>query len=231
MSAFCWKTTVTIRYPNGRDSQGQIMSSAPVRKTMPVPDGAILWSPLGHALPQAFDEDFSGSALKLAAMIWRREYLEGRASPDVKPIYREWQRAGEDSLERCIKVHSASRFSREYLAPGVPVRWREQREANVRRLVDHASSGIKPLFNSWPSGSTPIAAVFRFESQAARDLARKRLEAANIYCPIHWPAPPFCDDTVRELAATILTVPADQRYGKNDMDRIASVLFTDHRRE
>jgi len=197
-----------------------------LRKTMPVPDGAILWSPRGHALPQTEDEDFSGSALKLAAMIWKRECLEGRASPEVKPIYREWEHAGEEAFELSRKIYSASRFSREYLAHGVPVQWRKQREANVRRLLGLVCSDVRSLFNSWPSGSTPMAAVFRFESQAVRDLIRKRLEAANIYCPIHWPARPHCVESIRELAATMLTVPADQRYKEEDMDRIASVLLS-----
>jgi hypothetical protein len=200
-----------------------------LRKTMPVPDGAILWSPQGHPLPQTTEEEFAGSALKLAAMIWKREYLEGRASPAVKSIYRQWQRAGEDALERSTKVFSATRFSRQYLAAGVPVRWRHRRELNVRRLLRQyqTSSRIHPVFVSWPPGSTPSGAVFRFDSPTSRDRTRKRLEAARIYCPIHWPAPSHCDQTVRELAATILTVPTDHRYGNVDMDRILRVLFAD----
>jgi hypothetical protein len=197
-----------------------------LRKTIAVPDGAILWSPQGNSLPQAIDEDFSGSALKLAAMIWKREYLEGRASPEVKPIYRQWQQAGEDALERSTKPYPTTRFSRQYLASGMPVQWRKRREANVRQLLRQGpSSDVQPLFNSWPSGSAPLAAVFRFASRMARDRIRERLEAASIYCPIHWPAPLHCEDSARELASTILTVPSDQRYGKDDMDRIASVLF------
>ena len=72
--------------------------------------------------------------------------------------------------------------------------------------------------------SVPLAAVFCFASQGARDLVRKRLEECKVYCPVHWPAPAHCDITVRELAATILTIPADHRYGNADMDRIAHIL-------
>jgi hypothetical protein len=198
-----------------------------IRKTMPVPDGAILWSPAGHPLPAVIDEDFSGSALKLAAMIWKREYLEGRASLATKPIYRQWQRTGEDSFDRSIKISCASPYSKQYLSPGVPVRWRRQRSANVQRLLRHwqASSEAQPLFTSWPTDSVPMTAVFRFASQIMRDLVRKRLEEANIYCPVHWPAPAHCDSSVRELAATILSIPTDHRYGLADMDRVASILY------
>jgi hypothetical protein len=200
-----------------------------LRKTAPVPDGAILWSPQGHPLPHAPDEeeDFSGSALKLAAMIWKREYLEGRASSAVKPLYRQWFREGEDVFDRTTEVSSASRFSKQYLIAGMPVQWRHQRESNTRHLLNQRNdtSKIHPLCVSWASGNAPLAAIFSFDSQTTRDLTRKRLEAANIYCPIHWPAPSDSDYAVRELAATILTVLTDHRYGRADMDRIASVLF------
>jgi len=197
-----------------------------LRKTMPIPDGAILWSPLGHPLPIIVDVDFSGSALKLAAMIWKREYLEGRATSAAKAVYRQWQRAGEDAFDRSMKISSASPYSQQYLTCGMPVKWRRQRVANVRRLLQQVqvSFGAQPLFASWPSDSVPLAAVFCFASQMARDLVRKRLEECNVYCPVHWPAPPHCDVAVRELAATILTIPTDHRYRKVDMDRIARIL-------
>jgi hypothetical protein len=51
---------------------------ASMRKTFPVPDGALLWSPRQHQLPpEPKSRNWSGSALKLAAMIWKSEYLAG----------------------------------------------------------------------------------------------------------------------------------------------------------
>jgi hypothetical protein len=198
-----------------------------LRKTIPVPDGAILWSPRGHPLPKVVDEDLSGSALKLAAMVWKREYLEGRAVDAAKPLYRQWQRAGEDAFDRSTKLSSVSPYSRQYLTCGMPLGWRRQRAANVRRLLRQREPSFEaqPLFTSWPTDSVPMAAVFRFTSKLARDSARKRLEESDIYCPVHWPAPAHCDPAVRDMADTILTIPTDHRYGKADMDRIASVLY------
>ncbi|MFY9938418.1 MAG: hypothetical protein WAK33_16185 [Silvibacterium sp.] len=198
-----------------------------VRKTMPVPDGAILWSPLGHSLPDIMDADFSGSALKLAAMIWKREYLEGNVALAAKSFYRQWQRAGEDAFDRSSKISPASPYSQQYLACGVPLKWRRQRAANVRRLLRQvqAWSAAQPLFGSWPADSVPMAAVFCFASQSSRDSVRKHLEDSNVYCPVHWPAPAHCGDAVRELAAKILTIPTDHRYRHADMDRIAGILL------
>lgn len=198
-----------------------------LRKTMPVPDGAILWSPRRLQLPKAVDTDISGSALKLAAMIWKREYLRGATASAVKSVYRHWQQAGEIAFDQSMRISCTSPYSREYLAFGVPVRWRRRRVANVRRLLHQLRtwSGAQPIFCSWPSGGAPLAAVFCFSSTEERDSVRKALEGANIYCPVHWPAPANCDSRVRELAAKILSVPADQRYRGTDMDEVARVVL------
>lgn len=199
-----------------------------LRKTMPVPDGAILWSPRGLPLPQVEEpSDYSGSALKLAAMIWKREYLEKRAPLLIKDQYREWQRAGEVAFDRHLQVSGATPYSRQYLAAGVPVKWRCQRAANVRRLVAQLKSwpGAQPLFQAWPRDSVPLGAVYCFSSREERDQVRKHLENSNIYCPVHWPVAADSSHAVRELADTILTIPADQRYRRSDMDRIVRALM------
>ena len=198
-----------------------------LRKTMPVPDGAILWSPRRLQLPEATDTDTSGSSLKLAAMIWKREYLRGATASAVKPLYRHWQQDGEIFFGQSVRISRASPYSQEYLSFGVPVRWRRQRAANVRHLLRQLRtwSGAQPLFCSWPPGGAPLAAVFCFSSPKERDSVRRALEGANIFCPIHWPAPTHCDFAVRELAAKILSIPADQRYRSTDMDEVARILL------
>jgi hypothetical protein len=197
-----------------------------LRKTMPVPDGAILWSPRGLPLPLTPAGDGSGSALKLAAMIWKYEYLEGRATAAAKSVYRKWQLFGEDAFQQSTVVSSVTPYSREYLAPGVPLKWRRQRAANVRRLIRQLRtwSAAKPLFHSWPSDSVPLGTVICLSSPEERDLVRKRLEDSNIYCPVHWPASTDTNPVVRKLAATILTIPADQRYRDRDIDKVVCIL-------
>lgn len=199
-----------------------------LRKIMPVPDSAILWSPLGHRVPSVSYTELSGSALKLAAMIWKREYLEGKADPTVKSFYRQWQHEGEIAFDRSTKVSLASPYSQQYLAQGMPLEWRRRRERNVRRLLQEtqASFAARPLFTSWPADSVPLAAVFCFATQNVRDSIRKRLEESSIYCPVHWPASTHCDAKSRELAATILTIPTDYRYKDEDMDRIGRILHS-----
>jgi hypothetical protein len=198
---------------------------ASLRKTLPVPDGAILWSPRSLPLPASGSSQSSASALKLGAMIWKREYLKGGSTLDAKSIYRAWQQEGETDFDKC-KLSFATALSQQYVSCGVPVEWRRRRAANARRLLsklqDHTE--CHPVFSDWPQEAAPLGTVFEFESQARRDATRHKLQQHGVYCPIHWPGAAGCDPAAQDLAGRLLTIPSDQRYGSRHMDKIASLL-------
>ncbi len=201
---------------------------ASLRKTLPVADGAVLWSPAHLPLRGPSDgHDWTGSAMKLAAMIWKTDYLEGKGTPDSKAAFRELQKGGEEQLERSA-ASAVSPWSEKYLALGVPTGWRTRRRENTRALIENLSawSAAKPLFTTWPADGVPFAAVFVFPSQSVRDEYRAYLASKNVYCPIHWEAPGGAREEVRDLAACVLTIPTDQRYSAADMQRVADILKT-----
>lgn len=55
-----------------------------------------------------------------------------------------------------------------------------------------------------------------------RDIIREKLTEHDIYCPVHWPRPEMnCKSNLYDLE---LSLVCDQRYDKNDMQRIADIL-------
>ncbi len=198
---------------------------ASLRKTLPIPDGSILWSPRGLPLPAAGNSDSAAVALKLAAMLWKREYLLGGATPEAKATYRAWQQEGERAFDES-PVSCASNLSRKYLGYGVPAKWRKRRVSNTKFLLSklHANSQFRPVFSDWPRGAAPLGAVLEFDSPEQRNAARQRLQEHGIYCPIHWPATKASDPAARDLAGRLLTIPTDQRYTRRDMEKIAVFL-------
>jgi hypothetical protein len=55
-----------------------------------------------------------------------------------------------------------------------------------------------------------------------RDVIRKKLIDNEIYCPVHWPHPDAnCESNLYEME---LSLVCDQRYGREDMQRIVDVL-------
>jgi hypothetical protein len=196
-----------------------------LRKTLPVPDGAILWSPRGLVLPDQPAGGADGSELKLAAMLLKGEYLAG-GDGELKERFRRLQLDGEERLAQS-SVAGASPATRESLVRGVPLPWRARRSENTARLLAalHGWEGAEPLFAEWPADAAPLAAVFVFESDGERGRVREALREAGVYCPVHWAdAAESESDRVRELAERILTIPTDWRYTAADMARIASLV-------
>lgn len=124
---------------------------ASLRKTLPVPDGAILWSPRGLTLPDGGTSESAGSVLKLAAMLWKRDYIDGRSGAAAKDAYLAWQQEGEQTFERA-EISFATWLSQEYLSSGFPVHWRKQRVENTRRLLSLfcRHTEMRPLSRTGP---------------------------------------------------------------------------------
>jgi hypothetical protein len=206
-----WATTSAADY---------VFSS--LRKTLPVPDGAILWSPRDRPLPDQPAGGADGSELKLAAMLLKGEYL-GNGDDGLKDRFRRLQLDGEERLAGAA-VAGASPATRESLVRGVPLPWRARRSENTGRLLSalHGWEAAEPLFTEWPADAAPLGAVMVFESTDDRDAVRAALREAHVYCPVHWAdAASSSSERVRELAGRILTIPTDWRYSAADMARVA----------
>jgi hypothetical protein len=195
-----------------------------LRKTLPVPDGAIIWSPRELPLPDQPAGGAEGSELKLAAMLLKGEYLGG-GDDALKERFRQLQLDGEERLA-ASGIAGASPATREALVRGVPLPWRAKRAENAARLLAglHGWEPAEPLFTEWPADAAPLGAVFTFASGADRDRLRETLREAGVYCPVHWADAARSErERVRDLAARILTIPTDWRYSAGDMARIAAI--------
>jgi len=81
---------------------------ASLRKTLPIPDGAILWSPKGFTLPpkQAYHpQDRVGSFHKLCGMVLKTMYLNGITCE--KPYYYDLLKIGEKTICRRLPSQSS----------------------------------------------------------------------------------------------------------------------------
>ena len=198
-----------------------------LRKTLPVPDGAMLWSPQNRPLPPPPKEGhWLGSTLKAGAMMFKRRYLEGSVSAETKLRYREWQLEGERQLSQA-PMSTMSPISEAVLARGVPKVWRDRRIENAHTLLDGLEGwdAAKPAFSSCPAGHAPFDLPYVFPSESVRDFYQQALQQQNIFCPVEWPAD-TSDRNATELSSCILSIPIDHRYSKIDMEKIATAALS-----
>ena len=195
-----------------------------LRKTFPVTDGAILWSPQGLTLPEEpKGPPSTGSALKLAAMIVKNDYLDN-GDESLKGIYRQMQIEGENAIEADIDCAIAP-WSRILVEGGCPEAWRKQRESNVMALFELIEDcNFGPLFSQWPRGGCPYNAILVYPTYKEREEARLKCLERDVYVSIHWDISKEVSAESHDLSRRILTVPVDQRYGPEDVRRIAEIL-------
>jgi hypothetical protein len=195
-----------------------------LRKTLPVPDGGILWSPRELDLPPQPRGSAEGSELKLAAMLLKARYLDG-GGPHFKERFRRLQVEGEEQLARAA-VAAASPAAREAVIGGAPLPWRARRSDNAVHLLGLITELelAEPLFDEWPAGAAPLGVVLVLRSETIRDSVRETLREAGVYCPIHWRIERPASERVRDLSTRVLTIPTDWRYTEADMERVAAIL-------
>lgn len=210
---------------------------ASLRKTLPIPDGGVLWSPAGKPLPPCVPptrEHRLASADRLAGMILKSSYLAGE---DVdKARFRELLTRGEALLGRG-PVSGGSELGDE-IARAFPAQsWRECRAVNWRILAT-ALEELPVLSILRPEeGCCPYAVTLLAESIQERDRIRRGLIDHDVYSAVLWreaegsvgPGDHLQSserDTGRSLSERILSLHCDGRYTPEDLEHVAAAIRT-----
>ncbi|MBW1917917.1 MAG: hypothetical protein JRI57_07840 [Deltaproteobacteria bacterium] len=205
-----------------------------LRKTLPVPDGGLLWSPAGHPLPPALPvtpEHQVVALEKLAAMALKTLYLEDY--PIEKDNFRGLAVSGEDSLRTgCAigKVSGMTSWSANVF-PTFPIEiWRERRRRN-HGIVSAGLADlpwVKVLQPVTDADTCPYAAILVVDSPERRSHLSQKLIAARIYPTILWP---FEESATKEIpqvdidfSQRMLTIHCDLRYTEADMEYVIALI-------
>jgi hypothetical protein len=191
------------------------------RKFVGIPDGGVV-------LCRRAGDASSLAALRLSpppALWWRSalEMCRGRPAFDRGQAGDEWLALCEQAEDAPKGALAMSELSARLLATAfdwgaIAQRRRVNYAALARALPDLA------LLPALPAGSVPFGFPIRLRD---RDAVRARLRQSGVLTPIHWELPPavpgeFVDS--HRLSAETLTLPCDQRYGLEDMDRLARLV-------
>jgi hypothetical protein len=202
---------------------------ASLRKSIPIPDGGILWSPMGHALPTSVKPTkrrMDASNSKLAAMVLKSLYLSG--VNDCKPLSREFFVQGEAQI--AAGAISGMPYSTQTILQGFNAEeWRTRRKRNFSVLVA-ALAEVPNLRILLPSSkeAVPFCVVLQLPIGSWRDQLRENLINAGVYPGIFW----SLDDsrvvgirpTDLAFSRRMLTVHCDGRYSEAHMLVVADVI-------
>jgi hypothetical protein len=201
---------------------------ASLRKTLPLPDGGICWSPRGLPLPRPPDpavEHEHAVMQRLAAMALKRAYLLG--STVLKETYRELESGAEQAFLEGIAA-PISEISRLMLQHFPVAAARAARGTNFAIFRQALAEDPRLTVLGPAHQEAPAVAVVRVSEVKLRDELRARLAEEGIYTAILWPVPEngasWHTEEDAEFAASTLAVHVDSRYRPEDMERVAEQM-------
>jgi hypothetical protein len=196
---------------------------ASLRKTLPLPDGGVLWSPRGRALPpeRAATRTHLRAALdRLAGMVLKRRYLDGE---DVaKAAFRAAATRGQRRIG-AGEISGITPLSRAVL-PTLPGQaWRRTRGKRLAAFRDALGqvTGARLL-------DAPFAATLLFDTPEGRERVRRALLQARIYPAVLWSLEERAVTGLParhvDLSRRVLSLHCDFRYTDDDMRRVAATV-------
>lgn len=237
-----WDAVAAGAAPTDAAGRAADLVVASLRKTLPVPDGALLWTPTGGALPPEPGPDpahDAGAERLDASLTAKAAWLAGADGPGVVPKDgpRGWLRslqAGEAALLGLdARPRAASRVTRERVpALDVAARW-ARREANTAAfatafaaaLTDASADARGDLAGAVSLLPAPALVVLVLQDRALREALRTALVAERVYAAVLWPTDgEDVTDEDRDLADRILVLHADARYDTAAMTRVARLV-------
>ena len=197
---------------------------ASLRKSLPVPEGGMLWSPMGLKLPQA--PAVSEENEKIAAIRWETMRLKSRylAGENVeKAAFRAGFVDTEEYFDRA-EVCALDKESQRYLKTFDVREWYNRKLENWELLCDIKGEGVKVL-RPESMGCYPFSLVLVFTSGYDRDRVRKALIERQIYPAILWNIP-HCpaNGEVFKMSNGMLSIHCDARYTKEEILQMKSII-------
>lgn len=195
-----------------------------LRKLLAQPDGALL------AARQSFPVDISPADEAFVSARLAGKLLRGAGGPDATylSLFAESEARLADDRPRAMSWLSHRLLSHCDLNM-VAVRRRANYTALRQGLGDlPASVRIRPLLPFLQVAEVPLGCPV-VVGGGQRDSLRRYLAERGVFCPVHWDLAHVGGSgfaAEQSLAASLLTLPIDQRYGEADMARIIEFLST-----
>lgn len=196
---------------------------ASLRKSLPIPEGGILWSPKGLTLPDppaSFEINEEVASIRWDAMEMKARYLAGE---DIeKSVFRSGYVDTEAFFDTC-EVCSLDKRSKEYLLYFDVASWYQRKLRNWILLRDIFHPDMKVLEPDHIQ-CCPFSLVIVFNSRDKRDQVRKVLIENRVYPAILWNIPSSAGGDAYTFSNNMLSVHCDARYSADDIQHLKLII-------
>ena len=198
---------------------------ASLRKTIPIPEGGISWSPKSYKIntyPSSINNDLI-SFMKLSAMLLKKSYLENNINASKK-LFRQLFIESEAQLDNQEDLSGISLISLNLLKSFDSESFYSRKKNNWNFLIEI----LQPRFEIYKpeiiESSTPFSLVLKFNNKSTRDYFRSELLLKNVYPAILWEIPTDHSEKIINIGNTTLSIHCDGRYSINKIEQMAQIL-------
>lgn len=196
---------------------------ASLRKTLPIPEGGMLWSPKNLPLPEmpeASEENDEIASIRWDAMRLKARYLAGE---DVeKAAFRKGFVETEPFFDTA-PVCALDETSQEYLNTFDIQNWYNKKRENWHILSEIHKEGVHILLPE-DAGCFPFSLILLFDFFDDRDRVRKALIEKQIYPAVLWHIPATLDGDIFRISGGMLSIHCDGRYSTDDILQLKSII-------
>ena len=192
---------------------------ASLRKTLPIPEGGMLWSPAGLKLPEApkaSEENEQIATIRRESMKLKARYLAGEA------VEKAEFRKGFMETEECfnhLPVCALDMMSQQYLKNFDILDWYNQKRENWTALKGIEKDGVHVLALE-KKDCYPFSLVLLFDGSEERDRVRKALIEHQIYPAVLWNVPDTASSEAKSFSRSMLSIHCDGRYTADDIEQL-----------
>lgn len=196
---------------------------ASLRKTLPIPEGGILWSPIGLRLPEkpmCSEENERIAAIRWESMQLKAKYLAGEnvEKSDFRCGYVDTEEYFDNAT-----VCALDKKSQEYLNAFDVRSWYMRKYENWENLRDIRKDRMRIIIPEG-RGCYPFSLLLLFDMQSERDRIRRELIAHNIYPAILWNIPNWVDEEMSKFSREMLSIHCDGRYSAEDIQQMKLIV-------
>ncbi|MDR1055978.1 MAG: hypothetical protein LBL90_09220 [Prevotellaceae bacterium] len=195
---------------------------ASLRKTFPIPDGGMLWSPQQRPLPQQPQQTLQGGLLaaqRLNAMLLKTLYLKGYNID--KDMFRKIFMSTEKQFSE-LHISDISEISHNVVNFMRKENWHCKKKENWKLLSQIEIKNDVVIIKPEDSQCNSFSLMLFFETYEKREEVKKMLIERYIYPAVLWPLPDSCPEKIINWSNRMLSVHCDGRYNKNDITELKS---------
>lgn len=196
---------------------------ASLRKSLPIAEGGMLWSPKGYTLPKLPSQNEKN--LMLAKKRWRAMHLKTKYLNNEildKSEFRSLFLTTENDFSD-LPISPIADADKDYLSKFNIVEWNLKKKRNWQIISKTRSADIEVL-KCETTECHPFSFVFLCKTDSLRDKIRENLIQNDVYPAILWSIPSSASIEVQNIGNRILSIACDGRYTKQDMIQLNQII-------